>query len=222
MVGSPKPFSDRLSWRFFPNSTGHRPTRQHAVVLLIATCQRHFAHKKNKWILPNVYMRIMQSIPSSSSNKSVRSKPESFSRVSETMKQTNEVEKKAGKKMKLWSKQQDGKRAHFHKDKKSSSVRDLRRIKRRLFLDAVKSSPRQHPSVPGKKNRTGREWNTIVDDTVSSARPAKWAERTWCSPWMHARRHKECVDLPWRAAIVVSVFDCRWLWRFKSSVACVW
>ncbi len=73
------------------------------------------------------------------------------------MKQTNDVEKKAGKKMKLWSKQQDGKRAQFQKDNKSSSVRDLRRIKRRLFLDAVKFSPRQHPSVPGKKNRTGQE-----------------------------------------------------------------
>mmetsp|Transcript_11391 Transcript_11391/g.17393 ORF Transcript_11391/g.17393 Transcript_11391/m.17393 type:complete len:105 (+) Transcript_11391:2-316(+) len=104
----------------------------------------------------------MHSIPSSRSNKSVRTKPESsFSRVSETMKQTNEVEKSvkagAGRKLKLWSKQQDGKRTLFQKEK-SSSVRSLRRIKRRLFLDAVKSSPRQqHPSVPGKKNRTGQE-----------------------------------------------------------------
>mmetsp|Transcript_22017 Transcript_22017/g.33343 ORF Transcript_22017/g.33343 Transcript_22017/m.33343 type:complete len:103 (+) Transcript_22017:32-340(+) len=102
---------------------------------------------------------MMHSIQRSRSNKSVRTKPEpSFSRVSETMKQTNEVPKdvKGGRKLKLRCRQQDGKRAVFQKEK-SSSIRSLRRIKRRLFLDAVKSAPRQHPSVPGKKNRTGQE-----------------------------------------------------------------
>lgn len=74
------------------------------------------------------------------------------------MKQTNEVAKdvKGGKKLKLRWKQNDGKRAGFQKEK-SRSVRSLRRIKRRLFLDAVKSASREHSSVSGKKNRTGQE-----------------------------------------------------------------
>jgi hypothetical protein len=78
------------------------------------------------------------------------------------MKQTNEVVKdvKGGKKLKLrWKQQQEGKRAGFQKEKRTS-VRSLRRIKRRLFLDAVKATPREqhhHPGVSGKKKRTGQE-----------------------------------------------------------------
>ena len=112
-------------------------------------------HKKN--------LCMMQSIQSNRTNKSVSTKPEtsSFSRVSETMKQTNEVVKdvKGGKKLKLrWKQQQEGKRAGFQKEKRTS-VRSLRRIKRRLFLDAVKATPREqhHPGVSGKKKRTGQE-----------------------------------------------------------------
>ena len=45
------------------------------------------------------------------------------------------------------------------KPARSGSVSNLRRIKRRLFLDAVKSTHRQHrcAGVPGKKDRTGQE-----------------------------------------------------------------
>merc|ERR1719218_49733 len=45
------------------------------------------------------------------------------------------------------------------KPSRSGSVSDLRRIKRRLFLDAVRCTHRQHRSagVPGKKDRTGQE-----------------------------------------------------------------
>jgi len=83
-------------------------------------------------------------------NKPIRAKPEtSFSRASETMKQTNEAAKdgkvKGGRKPRLRCNQND-KRAMFRKEK-SDSVRSLLRIKRRLFLEAVKSAPRQHPSA---------------------------------------------------------------------------
>ncbi len=102
--------------------------------------------------------------PTITCNKAIRAKPEtSFARVSETMKQTNEAAKdtkvKGGRtQLKLRCNQND-KRAMFRKEK-SDSLRSLRRIKRRLFLEAVKSAPsKQHPStsVPGKKNRTGHE-----------------------------------------------------------------
>lgn len=86
------------------------------------------------------------------SNKPIRSNLEpSISRVSETMKQAKDV--KGGKKLKLRCNKQD-KRAIFQKER-SDSIKRLHRIKRRLFLEAVKSTPRQHAT--GKKNRTGQE-----------------------------------------------------------------
>ena len=94
-------------------------------------------------------------------NKLVHHKPEAFSHGSGIMKQINEVVAKEmkGKGGKKLRRKQDGKRSTFQKEK-SDSVRKLRRIKRKLFLDAVKSPPRQHlvdVNDSGKKNRTGQE-----------------------------------------------------------------
>lgn len=112
--------------------------------------------------------KIMLSVSQTkTSNKLARHKPDSFSRCSEiTKQQIKEMAKgtrgKGGKSCALWKKsprrKQDGRRAAFQKEK-GDSVKNLRRIKRRLFLDAVKSPPRQHlrANDQGKKNRTGQE-----------------------------------------------------------------
>jgi hypothetical protein len=108
----------------------------------------------------------MQSVSQTkASNKLARHKPDSFSRGSEiTKQQIKEMAKgtrgKGGKSCALWKsprRKQDGRRAAFQKEK-GDSVKNLRRIKRRLFLDAVKSPPRQlRVNDQGKKNRTGQE-----------------------------------------------------------------
>lgn len=103
----------------------------------------------------------MQSVSSQTkaSNKLARHKPDSFSLGSETTKQQIKEMKgtrgKGGKKSPR--RKQDGRRATFQKEK-GDSVKNLRKIKRRLFLDAVKSPPRQlRGNDQGKKNRTGQE-----------------------------------------------------------------
>lgn len=100
----------------------------------------------------------MQSVSQTkASNKLARHNPDSFSRGSEIMKQMAKGTRgKGGKKSPR--RKQDGRRAVFQKEK-GDSVKNLRRIKRRLFLDAVKSPPRQHVRAndQGKKNRTGQE-----------------------------------------------------------------
>ncbi len=106
--------------------------------------------------------KIMQSVSQTkASNKLARHKPDSFSHGSEiTKQQIKEMAKgtrgKGGKKSPR--RKQDGRRAAFQKEK-GDSVKKLRSIKRRLFLDAVKSPPRQHlrANDQGKKNRTGQE-----------------------------------------------------------------
>ena len=106
--------------------------------------------------------KIMQSLNSQTkaSNKLARHKHDSFPLGSEiTKQQIKEMAKgtrKGGKKSPR--RKQDGRRTTFQKEK-GDSVKNLRKIKRRLFLDAVKSPPRQHHRAndQGKKNRTGQE-----------------------------------------------------------------
>jgi hypothetical protein len=107
------------------------------------------------WLIKQVTSRLQSINHTSASNSKLltRRKPAATrcnSETSETTKQTTREEAKEakGKSKTVWRKR-DGKRV---KDK-SDGVRSLRKIKRRLFLDAVKSAPRQHPNpnVPGKK-----------------------------------------------------------------------